>query len=73
MMNNLNIVERLMDDRLEELRAEGMRSQMVARSREEQPHLQRFPDLRQAIHALSVLATRFGLLRNGRRAEPDPC
>jgi hypothetical protein len=62
-MNNPNIVERLIDQKLADLRAEGMRSQMLAQAGLQHHKTFVFPDLSRFFCQLRALLARFSLRR----------
>ena len=67
MNNNFLINDRLVDNKLASLRAEGMRSQMIARANREN-HKNHFPDLRRIFQRMLVRVTGLSLRRINRPA-----
>ncbi len=61
MFNHPYLIEQMMDEKLADLRAEGMRSQMLAQAGLQNPNKIRFPVLQRLFHQMLASLTRHSL------------
>ncbi len=63
MFNNPYLFEQMIDEKLADLRAEGMRSQMLAQAGLQNPKRPHFPDLQRFFRLILASVTRHSLRR----------